>query len=105
MKIIAPNKNYTGVSAGVAFANGVGECENPDTIAWFKAHGYGVTESLADEKQAALELVKDKLEEVKKINNALLAENEELKKTRDALRAEIEEINKKVKKPAKEIQG
>jgi len=39
-KIIAPNKQYTGVSASVSFANGVGETDKPHLIEWFKDHGY-----------------------------------------------------------------
>lgn len=41
-KIICPNKQYTGVSASVAFANGVGETDNLHLIDWFKARGYTV---------------------------------------------------------------
>lgn len=43
-KIIAPNKQYTGISASVAFAQGVGQTENPKLIQWFKDHGYTVEE-------------------------------------------------------------
>ena len=39
-KIYAPNKEYTGISAGVSFVDGVGETEDPRLIEWFKAHGY-----------------------------------------------------------------
>lgn len=41
-KIIAPNEQYTGISAGVAFANGVGETADPYLIDWFGLHGYTV---------------------------------------------------------------
>ena len=41
-KIYAPNKEYNGVSASVAFENGVGECNNPASLAWFREHGYEV---------------------------------------------------------------
>ncbi|PKM69175.1 MAG: hypothetical protein CVU95_00915 [Firmicutes bacterium HGW-Firmicutes-2] len=41
-KIIAPNKQYNGVSAGVAFANGTGESDNPVLLDWFKSKGYEV---------------------------------------------------------------
>lgn len=44
VKIIAPNKQYTGVSASVPFANGIGETDNPKLISWFKKHGYQVIE-------------------------------------------------------------
>lgn len=45
MKIYSPNKDYTGVSASVAFCNGVGETEDPRLIQWFRDHGYTVAES------------------------------------------------------------
>lgn len=41
-KIYAPNKAYTGVSAGVPFINGVGETEEPRILDWFRDHGYKV---------------------------------------------------------------
>lgn len=44
MKIHAPNKSYTGISAGVTFVNGVGETEDPRIIEWFKKSGYVVEE-------------------------------------------------------------
>lgn len=44
-KIYSPNKSYTGVSASVAFAKGVGETEDKHLIEWFKEHGYTVDET------------------------------------------------------------
>ena len=41
-KIFAPNKDYTGISAGVGFVKGVGECADPYLISWFKSKGYTV---------------------------------------------------------------
>lgn len=41
-KIYAPNKQYTGVSAGVAFAAGVGQTEDEKLLRWFRSHGYTV---------------------------------------------------------------
>lgn len=41
-KILAPNRQYTGISASIAFANGVGETSTPHLISWFKEHGYQV---------------------------------------------------------------
>lgn len=57
-KIYAPNKEYTGVSAGVPFCNGVGETENTHVIEWFKAHGYRVDEpmEIPEDKVTLLEL-------------------------------------------------
>ena len=43
-KIVAPNKQYTGISASVYFCNGIGETTNEDLISWFKEHGYSVIE-------------------------------------------------------------
>lgn len=41
-KIYAPNAQYTGISAGVPFAAGVAETDDPARIRWFMAHGYRV---------------------------------------------------------------
>lgn len=46
--IEAPNKEYTGVSASVAFCNGVGRTDNQNLIQWFKDHGYTVVEETPD---------------------------------------------------------
>ena len=43
-RIIAPNEQYTGISAGIAFVNGVGEASDPELIKWFKRTGYEVEE-------------------------------------------------------------
>lgn len=42
MKVFAPNKNYTGVSATVGFANGVGETDDEHLLKWFKRKGYRI---------------------------------------------------------------
>ena len=47
-KIIAPNKQYTGVSASVPFVNGVGQTDNKNLISWFETHGYSVVEEDAN---------------------------------------------------------
>lgn len=44
MKVYAPNKQYTGVSAGISFCNGVGETDDPHLLNWFDSHGYEVEE-------------------------------------------------------------
>ena len=57
-KILSPNKQYTGVSASVSFANGVGETDKLHLIEWFVAHGYTVEaddEQTADDDKAAAE--------------------------------------------------
>lgn len=51
-KIMAPNREYEGCSAGIIFKNGVGETENSYLIKWFKTHGYEV-EELAKMKKAS----------------------------------------------------
>lgn len=48
-QIIAPNKDYTGVSASVPFVKGVGETSDAYLIEWFKTHGYTVIEDKAAE--------------------------------------------------------
>ena len=53
-KIKAPNKEYTGISAGVPFVNGVGETDRPELLEWFKDHGYEV-EKTAGKKAAGKE--------------------------------------------------
>lgn len=55
-KIIAPNKNYNGLSAGVMFVNGIGECSDPHLISWFKEKGYRVEEELSLDKMTVAEL-------------------------------------------------
>ena len=49
-KIVAPNKQYTGISASVYFCNGIGETTNEDLISWFKEHGYSVVEEDVEKK-------------------------------------------------------
>jgi hypothetical protein len=55
-KIIAPNKNYTGLSAGVMFVNGIGECTDPHLISWFKEKGYRVEENTELDEMTVKEL-------------------------------------------------
>ena len=52
MKITAPNKAYTGVSASVRFVNGIGETDNPHLIQLFRQHGYIVEEDKKETKKA-----------------------------------------------------
>lgn len=47
-KITAPNSNYCGTSAGVAFNKGVGSTNSPYLIDWFRTHGYKVEEETPD---------------------------------------------------------
>lgn len=93
MKIIAPNRNYTGISAGVAFAKGIGECNDPRVITWFRNHGYTVTDTLPeDDKDNAL---KNELSTLQAEHDKTLAENEALKSEIEALKAKYEKTTKK----------
>ena len=40
--IKSPNQEYTGISAGVYFVNGVGNTDNENLIEWFRDHDYEV---------------------------------------------------------------
>ena len=51
-KIVANNKEYTGISASVSFVNGVGETSDPYLLDWFREHGYEVVEDSEPEKEA-----------------------------------------------------
>lgn len=42
VKITTPMKGYTGVVAGVTFADGVGETDDPAALLYFTSAGYGV---------------------------------------------------------------
>lgn len=44
-KIYAPVKDYSGISAGVSFRDGVGKCYSPHLLKWFQEHGYKVEET------------------------------------------------------------
>ena len=61
-KIIAPNKQYTGVSASVSFVKGEGTTTEPHLIKWFEDHGYEVEEEAAKEKEQVPPPDNDKLE-------------------------------------------
>lgn len=63
VKICAPNREYTGISAGVTFCNGVGETDNPRIIEWFINHGYSVDGSVEAPEHGTLLELPDKLPE------------------------------------------
>ena len=54
-KIIAPNKQYTGISASVYFCHGIGETDSKDLINWFKEHGYSVVEEDIEKKDKSID--------------------------------------------------
>ena len=60
-KIYSPNKQYSGISASVAFAKGVGETENPTLLEWFRGHGYSVEEEEKKEPSSINEMDVDQL--------------------------------------------
>lgn len=76
MKVYAPNKQYTGVSASVSFCNGVGETDDPFLINWFHSHGYEV--------ETQIENPEEPPEEAPEENPAEGAEKETPKKGRVA---------------------
>lgn len=47
-RIIAPNKEYAGVSAGVLFNGGEGYTDDAYLISWFREHGYYVEEPIEE---------------------------------------------------------
>lgn len=67
VKIYAPNEQYTGTVAGVAFAKGVAEVdeENTGRIDYFRRKGYGVGEKpgseagIADNIKGSEKMLKD----------------------------------------------
>lgn len=61
-KILAPNKEYTGISASVPFINGEGHTDDLRLIEWFKDHGYEVIEKEIDKNDGKKE---DKIDEAK----------------------------------------
>lgn len=62
-KILAPNKEYTGISASVPFINGEGHTDDLRLIEWFKDHGYEVIEEKEIDKNDGKK--EDKIDEVK----------------------------------------
>lgn len=42
--IKCPNEAYSGISAGVEFVNGRGECSDPRLLQWFKDRGCTIEE-------------------------------------------------------------
>ncbi|MFT8313180.1 MAG: hypothetical protein ABF633_02875 [Clostridium sp.] len=59
-KISSPNKDYTGVSASVAFSNGVGLTGRKELIPWFKDHKYEV-EEIKDDVKSVDDMTVDEL--------------------------------------------
>ena len=53
MKVIAPNRSYSGVSAGVEFKDGIGQVSDPYLISWFSQCGYAVISDSIPEQEPA----------------------------------------------------
>lgn len=64
VKVLSPNKSYTGVSASVAFSKGIGETEDANLIVWFKEHGYKVIEEDVEAKATQKNLEEMTVEEL-----------------------------------------
>ena len=47
-RIVAPNKEYAGISAGVLFRGGEGHTDSPYLVEWFRTHDYTVIEDKPD---------------------------------------------------------
>ncbi|WP_349947339.1 hypothetical protein ABFV83_02300 [Lacrimispora sp. BS-2] len=56
MKVYAPNKQYTGVSASVSFCNGAGETDDPHLLNWFRSHGYEVETQVGNPEETPEEI-------------------------------------------------
>ncbi|MEW8955767.1 Rho termination factor N-terminal domain-containing protein [Clostridium sp.] len=68
-KILSPNKEYTGLSAGVSFVNGEGNTEDLWLVDWFKNMGYEVREEkieVTEEKDTLNNLTVKELKELAK---------------------------------------
>ena len=50
-KIFAPNEDFTGTVASVAFAKGVGQTNNKRLLEWFVARGYKVEGKATEAKK------------------------------------------------------
>lgn len=54
-KVKAPNQQYSGLSAGIMFVNGVGETDNPHLLTWFEEKGYDVEQLEPEAEQSSLD--------------------------------------------------
>lgn len=91
-KILAPNKQYNGISAGVAFTNGTGESDNPVLLDWFRSKGYEVEES-----EWSMEYHTDKMDEKSTEDEPPTipeaASDDEDEEQEDNQEAKLEELN------------
>ena len=82
-QIIAPNKDYTGVSASVPFVKGVGETSDAYLIEWFKTHGYTVIEDEATEVQPEVQPVASETAETEEDPAADVETEEQAEETQE----------------------
>lgn len=75
-KIYSPNKDYNGISANVLFVNGIGECDTPYIIKWFKEHGYFVEEEIPEIPEKKENVSEDETETENKIEDKETKNNE-----------------------------
>lgn len=74
-KVLAPNKQYNGLSATVMFVNGAGETDNPNLLAWFESKGYEVQRAEEEQKDIPIEkMTVSQLKDYAKQNNIELGE-------------------------------
>lgn len=92
-KIIAPNRSYSGVSAGVVFYDGEGQCEDVRLLDWFEVHGYQVIYADKPRDSETEESIEEKAEE--KIEQEVEEQKVEEKIEQEAEEQKVEEKPKK----------
>ncbi|MDW5300751.1 MAG: hypothetical protein SA378_11555 [Sedimentibacter sp.] len=90
-KIYAPNKEYTGVIAGVVFNKGIGETQDKRLKNWFEEKGYKVVE---EEKKGKKEKPDKTVDEMTVEELKAYAESKEIDLGESKLREEILEVIK-----------
>jgi hypothetical protein len=97
-KVIAPNDQYTGLSATVMFVNGVGETDNEHLLQWFEDKGYTVErlDEQAEAEKAAEQARKDAEKRLKALRKKAtdLGIEGAVDKDAETLEAEIAAVGK-----------
>jgi hypothetical protein len=75
-KIVAPNKMYEGISAGIKFSKGVGDCTDPYLIDWFKSKGYEVVLDASEMELPVPESVGNPVDPPKEIEEVIESADE-----------------------------
>jgi hypothetical protein len=97
-KVIAPNTEYSGLSAGVMFVNGIGQTEDPHLLEWFGEKGYLIEADQDAEEAKAAEAAKKEAEKQLKALRKKAAElgiEDVANKDADTLTAEIAAADQK----------